>query len=153
MLPVLAWRSEGKWASRQVCPNILALTHFKSPEHLLQKVLEQPGFVLGDSPLPFCLYSVRPASWPVLSQVTLYLGMLFCLSRALQWFPAVPPSLAASNSRIWSSGRQMWNMSCVASSTSQVEHHSGCSYPCFSLEFHLPSVSMGLRRREADIRR
>lgn len=67
----------------------------------------------------------------VLSKLTLFFGMIFHLSGALQYFPIFPPSFAASSSRTWSSGSQMWSMSCGASSTSQVKHHSAYTYPFF----------------------
>lgn len=66
----------------------------------------------------------------VLSKLTLFFGMIH-LPGALQYFPTLPPFFAASSSSTWSSGSQTWNMSCGASSTSQVKHHSGCAYPFF----------------------
>lgn len=61
----------------------------------------------------------------VLPEVTPNFGMMLCLSGAWQRVPAVPPSLAASSSRTWSSGRRTWSTSCAASSTSQVKQRPG----------------------------
>jgi len=120
------------------------LSHCESPEPLqciLQKGLEQPGLVPAGARLPVPLARRGKISISVvLSKLTLSLGMMFCLSGALQWFLALPPSLAASSSRTWSSGSRMWSMNCVASSTSQVKHCSGCSYLHFAPGCHLPSV-------------
>lgn len=120
------------------------LTQCQSPEplqHLLQEGLKQRGLVPAGAwlPGPLAIQDETNIS-VVLSKLTLYLGMMLCLSGALQWFLAVPPSLAASSSRTWSSGSRTWSMNCVASSTSQVKHLSGCSYLHFSPGLHLPSV-------------
>lgn len=107
------------------------LTRCKSPEPL-QDSLEQPGLVPAGAWLPDALAIQDKTNISVvLSKLTLCFEVIFCLSGALQWFPAVSLSLAASSSRTWSSGSQMWSMNCAASSTSQVKHCSGCRYLSF----------------------